>query len=282
MESKGPVTIARALSLATAALEPVTETPRLDAEILLAHALGLSRARLLSRLQQPLPTSPFPEYLERRLKHEPIAYILGEWEFYSIPLHVERPILVPRPETEHLVEAVLAARPERVADICTGTGCVAVAVAKQRPAALVVATDVNPQAVALARRNVARHGLESRVRVFEGDLLAPVRAHAPFDVVCSNPPYVEDEAWATLSPNITDYEDPRALLAGSDGLDIIRRLIVEAAPLLSLGGLLALELGMGQYDAVDALLGDAGYRQVGVIHDLAGIARIITGRRAAP
>src|SRR5690606_1420077 len=130
------------------------------------------------------------------------------WEFYSLPLYVERPMLVPRPETAHLVEAVLKTHPRQVADICTGTGCVAVAVAKWLPNAAVVGTDINPAAVALARKNAARHGLEERVRVFEGDLLAPVRDFAPFDAICANPPYVEDEAWATLSRNITEYEDP--------------------------------------------------------------------------
>lgn len=221
----------------------------------------------------------FPRMLERRRRAEPIAYILGEWEFFSLPFFIEPPILVPRPETEHLVEAVLAARPARVADLCTGSGCVAVAIAVNAPAAYVAATDTNPQAVALAGRNVARHGVDDRVQVFEGDLFDPIAGDAPFDVICSNPPYVEDDAWAQLSPNITRYEDPGALLAGPEGLDVIRRIIEEAAPFLAPGGMLALEIGMGQYDAVQSIMHRAGYRSVSGHRDLAGILRIISGRR---
>lgn len=275
------MTVAQTLASAARALEGVTETPRLDAEILLAHALGVSRAGLLSRLQDVAGESSFPELLDRRVRAEPIAYILGEWEFFSLPFYTEAPILVPRPETEHLVEAVLDVKPARVADVCTGTGCVAVAVAKNLPGAAVVATDMNVLAVKLAKRNAARNGVGERVAVFEGDLLAPVRGLGPFDAICSNPPYVEDSAWETLSPNITQYEDPAALLAGPEGLDAIRRLVVEARPLLVSGGLLAIEIGMGQYDAVSKLVDDAGYGDVAARRDLAGIDRIVTGRRRA-
>lgn len=271
--------IAEELAAAAVALAPVTETPRLDAEILLAHALGLSRASLLSRLHDTAPASPFRALLERRVRAEPIAYILGEWEFFSLPLYVEPPILVPRPETEHLVEAVLESGAARIADLCTGSGCVAVAVAKHASPATVFATDTNLKAVALARVNAARHRVDDRVDVREGDLLAPIASCGPFDVVCSNPPYVEDAAWETLSPNITRYEDPAALLAGPDGLDVIRRIVVESIPSLAPGGMLALEIGMGQYDAVAMLMQDAGYGDVVGRRDLAGILRIITGRR---
>jgi release factor glutamine methyltransferase len=271
-------TIAEELASAAAALEPVTETPRLDAELLLAHALGITRAQLLARLKQPCSESVFHKYLQRRFAQEPIAYIVGEWEFFSLPFYIEPPILVPRPETEHLVEVVLERRPRAVLDACVGSGCVAVAVAKNLPDCRVVATDTNPQAVALARRNVARHGVGDRVEVREGDLLAPGISDAPFDIVCANPPYVETGAWETLSPNITRYEDPRALLAGPDGLDVIRRLVAEAPAVLKPGGWLALELGMGQYDAVATLMQDQGYTEVMSRNDLTGIPRIVAGR----
>jgi release factor glutamine methyltransferase len=271
-------TIAEELASAAAALKPVTETPRLDAELLLAHALGLRRAQLLARLKQACSTSVFHKYLQRRLAQEPIAYIVGEWEFFSLPFYMEPPILVPRPETEHLVEVVLEHQPRLVLDACAGSGCVAVAVAKNLPGCRVIATDTNPQAVALARRNAARHGVGDRVDVREGDLLAPAIPDAPFDVVCANPPYVETGAWDTLSPNITRYEDPRALLAGSDGLDVIRRLVAEAPAVLKPGGWLALELGMGQYDAVATVMQDQGYTEVMSRNDLASIPRIVAGR----
>lgn len=261
-------------------LAPVTDTPRLDAELLLAHALGLSRAKLLASLRDEAQRlSRAEEFLARRANHEPIAYILGEWEFYSLTFKVHAPMLVPRPETEHLVEAALehlGQRPGRVLDLCTGTGCVALAIAHNAPRAKVEATDINPDAVQLAEENAEALGLMLTTR--EGDLFAALpNDTAPFDVIVSNPPYVPDDDWATLSPVITRHEDPRALLGGDDGLDLVRRIIHAAPAHLHTGGLLALEIGEGQAGAVVELMQNAGFREARTRKDLQGIDRIVQG-----
>lgn len=272
------------LNQATHGLAEVSDSPRFDAELLLAHALGITRSALLTRLRTCAEVPDFSGLVERRKRHEPVAYILGEWEFFSLPMHVQAPILVPRPETEHLVEAVLeevGERPARVLDLCTGSGCVAVAIAHAAPACRVVATDVNPHAVDLARRNAERNGVTTHLSFHVGDLYdaLPVE-EPPFDVICANPPYVEDSAWDTLAEDIRAFEDPQALLAGSDGLDVIRRLARDAQRHLRPGGLLAFELGMGQDDAARAILKDYAYRDIRSRPDLAGIPRIVTCRRS--
>ncbi len=274
------------LESATRALSEVSESPRTDAEYLLAHALGISRGALLARLDDPVEPACFDELLTRRLAHEPVPYILGEWEFFSLELAVRAPMLVPRPETEHLVEVVLehiGDRPARVLELGTGTGCVAVAIAKNAPECTVVASDINPDAIALARSNAVRHGLESRIQFRQGDLFDVIPADAPpFDVICSNPPYVEDEDYPNLSPDIRLFEDSRALIAGPDGLAIIRTIIDGAPERLVPGGLLALEMGLGQYAMVRGLLLDAGFDAPEVRRDLAGIERIAYARKPAP
>ncbi|MDP7639146.1 MAG: peptide chain release factor N(5)-glutamine methyltransferase [Candidatus Hydrogenedentes bacterium] len=275
-------TIADTLSEAAARLAPVTDTPRLDAEILLSEALGTGRAGLLVRLRDETPESTFEDLLERRLASEPIAYILGEWEFFSLSFLVEPPALVPRPETEHLVEVVLDEvweKPCRVLEIGTGTGCVAVSIAKNRPACFVTATDIGEAYIRLAENNARRHGVHERVRLLQGDLFAALDdGDAQYDILCSNPPYIEEGAWEGLEPVVRGYEDKRALLAGPDGLDVIRRLVSEGKPHLRDGGLLALEIGMGQYEGVRQLLEQDDYREIGSRMDLAGIPRIATAR----
>jgi release factor glutamine methyltransferase len=275
-------TIADTLSEAAARLATVTDTPRLDAEILLSAALDAGRAGILARLRDEAPPSTFEQLLERRLASEPIAYILGEWEFFSLSFLVRAPVLVPRPETEHLVEAVLDEAWEdssRVLEIGAGTGCVAVSIAKNRPKCFVTATDIEEAYIRLAEENARRHGVHERVRFRQGDLFEALdEDEAPFDILCSNPPYVESGEWDGLEAVIRNYEDKRALLAGADGLDIIRRLIAEGKSRLRSGGLLALEIGMGQYEAVRELLEKNDYRECGSRNDLAGISRIITAR----
>ncbi|MDX9971683.1 MAG: peptide chain release factor N(5)-glutamine methyltransferase [FCB group bacterium] len=275
-------TLGRRLTEAAGVLSEISESPRLDAELLLAHALGLTRSQLLARLHTTAAASGFDALLERRLAHEPVAYILGEWEFFSLPLYVEAPILVPRPETEHLVEAVLdfiGNSPARVLDLCTGSGCVALAIAKNAPQCRVTATDRNPQALALAQQNAARLGVEDRVVFRLGDLFgALTESSGAFNAICANPPYVEDGAWDELAPDIRDYEDPRALLAGPEGLDLIDRIAREAGAWLEPGGFLALEIGMGQYSSVGGLLSGYGFTRIDSRRDLAGIDRIVTAR----
>jgi release factor glutamine methyltransferase len=271
------------LDAATSALSAVSESPRTDAEYLLSHALGISRAQLLARLDRDAAPAGFDALLQRRLDHEPVAYILGEWEFYSLDLEIRAPMLVPRPETEHLVEVVLehvADRPARILEIGTGTGCVAIAIAKNAPASTIVATDINPDALALAGRNAARHGLESRIEPREGSVFDPVTEDATaFDVICSNPPYVEESDYPNLSPTIRLHEDRLALVAGPDGLSVIKVIIAQASRFLVPGGLLALELGLGQYATVRQFLLDAGFVAPEVRRDLAGIERIAYARR---
>ncbi len=276
-------TLGERLETVTRALSEVSESPRTDAEYLLAHALGIARSKLLARLSETTEPAGFDALLKRRLAHEPVAYILGEWEFYSLDLEVGAPILVPRPETEHLVEVVLefvGDRAIRILEIGTGTGCVAIAIAKHAPGTLVVATDINPAALQLAQRNAERHDLTKRIEWREGSLYGALcDDDAPFDVICSNPPYVEEVDYPNLSPTIRLHEDRRALVAGPDGLDIVRELIAHAGKHLVPGGLLALEIGLGQYARVRELMTDAGLELPGVRRDLAGIERIGYARR---
>lgn len=276
-----PVTIADILSKSTDRLASVTETPRLEAEMLLAHAMKIPRAFLLARLRESFNAPGFEELLERRMACEPLAYIFGEWEFFGLSMLVTPPLLTPRPETEHLVERILAFLAEQeapcvVVDVCCGTGCVAAAVAHTAPRHHVYAVDIRRDAVETTRRNTARH--HGNVQCVQGDLLSPFTG--PVDVVAANPPYVAESEWPGLSPVITRYEDPGALLAGVDGLDVIRRLVPDAVRCLRPGGMLALEIGETQYDAAAALFRAHGFEPVTWDRDLAGIKRIISGLRA--
>jgi release factor glutamine methyltransferase len=289
-------TNAERLAQAARLLQSVSDTPRLDAEILLAAALGVSRAKLLASLSERADAPAFDTCIERRLNYEPLAYILGEWEFFSLPFNVRPPLLVPRPETEHLVEAILdykavwdatrrdatrqcgwcpPFKPFKILEIGAGTGCVSVAIAVNVPGAAIVATDLNPLAIDVARQNAERHGVLDRIAFRQGDLFGALESgDGPFDVVCSNPPYIEDAAWPDLSPVIRMHEDPRALLAGPDGLGVIRGIVNEAPDWLAPGGLLAFEIGMGQDTAVESMLRDGPYGDIRFRNDLACIRRI--------
>jgi release factor glutamine methyltransferase len=266
--------IADALDSALIALTAAgCDTPRLDAEVLLAAAMGVDRAVLFvdpGRGIEPSAARSFSDWARRRAQREPVAYILGRKGFRRLDLAVDPRVLVPRPETEHVVEAALGLPlGARVVDVGTGSGAIALALADERPDLRVVATDVSPGAVAVARANAARLGLD--VEVLEGDLLAPV--DGPIDAVVSNPPYVR--AGERLQPEIARYEPAEALLAGADGLDFYRRL----APAAAVAPFAAFEVGAGQADAVEALLRAAGFDRVERIRDLAGIERVVMGRR---
>ncbi len=275
-------TIADILSQSAGRLEPVTETPRLDAELLLAHTMNISRASLLARLHEPFKAPGFEALLARRLAYEPLAYIFGEWEFFGLSMLVIPPLLTPRPETEHLVERALkflAGRraPAVMVDACCGTGCVGVAIARNAHGHDLCFVDIRLDAVALACRNAARHGVHARG--VQGNLLSMFSA--PVDIITANPPYVAEDEWPGLSPVITRHEDPGALLAGKDGLDYIRRLVPEAARCLRPGGMLALEIGETQYAAVAVLFEAHGFDRVACDRDLAGVERIISGIRVS-
>lgn len=253
------------------------DSPRLDAELLLADAMGVSRAAIVAgpeRGLEPTQARRFQDHARRRAQREPVAYILGRKGFRRLELAVDARVLVPRPETEHLVEAALGL-PEgaRVVDVGTGSGAVALALADERPDLRVVGTDSSAGALAVARANAAALGLE--VELLEGDLLTPV--DGPVDAVVSNPPYVREAERLALAPEILRFEPPEALFAGPDGLDVLRRL----APAASASGarFAAFEVGAGQAPAVAELLRAAGFTAVETARDLAGIERVVIGRR---
>lgn len=277
-------TLAERLNSAAQRLAAATATPRLDAQILLAHALGINRAQLMARLKEAVSVPEYDALVARRSAHEPLAYILGEWEFFSMRFSCKKPVFVPRPETEHLVEAVLEeadGKPARILDVGTGTGCVGIAVAAHNPHCRVTAVDIRADAVRLAALNARLRGVEGRFCVLRADLLTSFSRGEHFDIVCSNPPYVEEGAWQDLSPAIRLYETPMALLSGTDGMDCIRRLANDARRILKTGGLLALEIGQGQADGVRDILRKKDYTDIWFRKDLAGIDRVATARKSA-
>jgi release factor glutamine methyltransferase len=261
-------------------------SPRLDAEVLLAHVLGTTRVQLYTGFDKPLGDDELARYRElikRRLGGEPVAYLVGEQEFWSMALHVDAHVLIPRPDSETLVEVGLRharARPPglKIADVCTGSGAVALALAKELPDAEVWASDVSPGALAVARRNAARHGLE-RVHLVEGDLLAPLRAAAPFDLIVANPPYLPAGDLATLAPEV-QREPHLALVAGPTGLELADPLITGARDLLAPGGRLALEHGFDQGPVLRERFTRAGYAEVATTRDLAGHERVTSGLKS--
>jgi release factor glutamine methyltransferase len=260
-------------------LAPVTDTPRYEAELLCAHAQQVTRSALLADLRNACAPDLAENLLQRRLKHEPIAYILGTQEFFSLEFIVKPPLLIPRPETEHLVETALdflSGRPGRVLDLCTGTGCVGLTIGRELPGCELWLTDKSPTALAVAHDNARQLGVIADFWL--GDLYDPLlEEDAPFDVIVSNPPYVATGEWDDLEPDIREYEDPGALLAGEDGLDIIRRIIAEAPVWLRLGGLLAIEVGETQAEEVQKLMVATSFEDVAAVKDLAGIDRIMRG-----
>jgi release factor glutamine methyltransferase len=258
-------------------------TARRDAELLLMRAAGRDRAWLMTHPEAELTPAQIAElesWIARRARREPIQHILGETEFYGLTFTVTPHVLIPRPETEHLVEAALEKIPPhaavRVCDVGTGSGCIAVALAMERPRAEVKALDLSPSALQVARENAERHGMTERVRLVESALLDGVRGER-FDVVVSNPPYVpEDEV---LEPQVQDWEPHDALFAGADGLEVYRRLIPQAWEALIPGGWLLMEIGHGQREALARLL--ENWHDVRFKDDLQGIPRVAIARRRA-
>ena len=259
-----------------------------DATLLLMHALAIDRAALLAHPERPVTRDEQAVYqrlIERRLKFEPIQYITGEQEFYGLALRVTPAVLIPRPETELLVEAVLnhlgsverPQNPVRIIDIGTGSGAIAIAIAHHLAHADITAVDLSRRALAIARENVERHHLLRRVHLVVSDLLGAIANQEPFDVIVSNPPYIPSADRPTLHPQVRDHEPSRALFAGASGLEIYERLIPQAQAMLRPSGLLALEIGHGQRDAIAALL--TGWREVEFLNDLQGIPRVALARR---
>jgi release factor glutamine methyltransferase len=273
VEATSPVR--EALALAVEDLETAgVQTPRLDAEVMLAAVVGTDRAALHANPQQmlePGAAERFDEMVRRRVRREPVAYILGRAHFRELDLAVDHRVLIPRPETEMLVE--LAEDGQRVLDVGTGSGAVGLAIAAERSGVKVTGIDSSPGAIELARANA--QSLELEIEFMIADLVVG----GPYDLVVSNPPYVRDADWPGLAPEITLYEPEEALLGGPDGLDVIRRLVPAAAEVLRPGGLLALEVGQGQSRAVEALFERSGLRLLETQRDLAGIPRVVRGRR---
>lgn len=259
----------------------------LDAQLLMARVLRCSRLDVIAHPERELAEARASDYsalVEKRAERYPLAYILGVKEFYGIELDVAPGVLVPRPETEVLVEECLKrlrdiAEP-RIADVGAGSGAIAVALALNLPSASVYATEISSAALEVARANVRKHDVAGRVSVLEGDLLEPlVGAGVRFDAIVSNPPYIPSGEIDALQPEVSRFEPREALDGGADGLDAYRRLLPEAAPLLAETGFVAVEVGAGEAPAVRGLALDCGYRDVSVIPDLAGIERVVVARR---
>jgi release factor glutamine methyltransferase len=264
-----------AVSEAVETLEAAgVDTPRLDAELMLAAVLDVARAALYADPQAGLDMEAaltFDDMVRRRVRREPVAYILGRAHFRQLELLVDHRVLIPRPETELLVE--LAENGQRVLDVGTGSGAVALAIAQERQGVRVTGIDNSPDAVGVARANAERNGLDVEF------MIADLIVGGPYDLIVSNPPYVRESEWSGLAPEITLYEPREALLAGPDGLDVIRDLVPAAADALVRGGMLAIEVGQGQSRAVETLFEKAGLRAVETDRDLAGIPRVVKGRR---
>jgi release factor glutamine methyltransferase len=277
------------------------DTPRLDAELLLGQALSITRIQLIVDAKRPLSTDElarFRELVKRRRAREPVAYILGVREFYGRLFRVDRRVLVPRPDTESLVEVALErtsgrSLSARVLDLCTGSGCVAITLARERPTTRVMACDVSEDALAVARDNALRLGAYN-VAFGRGDLYAGiepplrrVRGHGhagyghagygPFDLVTANPPYIPADEIPELQPEIREHEPRLALLGGADGLSVVARVVEGAPAVLSEGGILAVEVAAGQADAVEPLFEKAGFAEIQRKRDYGRNERVVSG-----
>jgi release factor glutamine methyltransferase len=266
--------IREALTASTDALRAAgVEDPRLDAELLLAEATGWDRAYLAAEPAGNIPPPAvrrFGEMVRRRLRREPVAYIVGRRGFRHIELAVDPRVLIPRPETELLVELALELQPDRLLDVGTGSGAIALAVASELSECEVVATDTSTAALEVARANADRLGLSERVELIEATLPPD---GGEFDLILANLPYVAESEWSGLEPDVTEWEPREALLAGADGLDAIRAFLSKRV-----NGTIALEVGEGQAGAVGELLRGAGSGSVETRVDLAGIERVVVGR----
>ena len=287
---------------------PHPDRARLDSETLLLHVVGKNKAWLLAHAEEDLPEDQADRFLgliERRKAGEPIQYITGETEFYGLPFRVTPDVLIPRPETEHLVEKAIefasisnsfvsghdfshaASPPEdtralapalRILDIGTGSGAIAIALAHHLPTAQITAVDISAAALAIARENAERNGAAGRIRLLESNLLAAFTGEQ-FDLIASNPPYVPTADRDSLSVEVRNHEPALALFAGKDGLDIYQRLIPVAFAALTSGGHLLLEIGYGQSDSISALLEGTGFTHIEFVPDLQGILRVACAQR---
>lgn len=271
-----------------------SESPRLDAEVLLAHVRGCPRIALYTAFETPVAEDErarFRELVKRRGAGEPVAYLVGSKEFFSLPLRVGPAVLVPRPETEGLVVRALDLAKEmagrgvsapRIIDVGTGSGAIAIAIAKRLPAAVVMAVDIAADAVAVARDNAARLGVGDRIQFVESDLFADPATAGPWDIIISNPPYVREDEFAALPRDVRDHEPRAALVAGPSGVEIVERLAAAAGERLAPGGWLLVEIGPTVAAAAEhAISSIAGLVPGPTLKDLAGLPRIVQARRQA-
>ena len=280
-----------------------SDTARLDAEILLAHARGCQRIQLYTAYDEPLADAvraTMRDLVQRRAQSEPVAYLVGHREFFSLDFRVTRDVLIPRPDTETLVIEIIEgvktlvaaralagenARAVRVLDLCTGSGCVAVAVAKNRQSSKrdieIVATDISPTALMIARENATAHKVDDRIEFLEGDLFAALAPDAKFDIIAGNPPYIPTAEIDTLDPEVAKHEPRLALDGGPDGLAVFDRLIAAAPWHAAPGALFLMEMSPEQAEPLQQrLLAHGGYTDVSVRKDLAGRPRVLKGRLA--
>jgi len=266
-----------------------SDAPRLDAEVLLAHVRGCPRIMLYTAFDTVVSDAErgrFRELVKRRGDGEPVAYLVGGREFFSLPFGVTKDVLIPRPETEGLVVRTIdlgkpAAAP-RIVDVGTGSGAIAVAVAKHLPQAALAATDTSPAALAVARANAERHGVADRIEFVEADLLADPRLDGPWDVIVSNPPYVRDDEFPALPRDVRDHEPRTALVAGPTGAEVVARLAAEGVTRLVPGGWLLVEIGPSTVAAAEAAIAAQPDLEPGpTLKDMAGLPRIVQARRRA-
>ncbi len=266
------------------------DTARLDAELMLAYLLKTDRTRLYMNFDQPLnkdELTNFKKLLERRAKHEPLQYITGHQEFWSLPFKVSPNVLIPRPETELLIEEGLKEMQKnfpkdnqiKILDVGTGSGAIAAALASEIKGAVVTGVDISHEAANIARENMEANGLSSSVSILEGDLFKPV-GDKSFHLIVSNPPYIPHGDMDSLQPEVAEFEPLSALEGGDDGLDYYRRIIPESPKHLTPGGWLMLEHGKGQSgDIISIFKETAAFTDIESINDLAGIDRVVKGRR---
>ncbi|MGA2584751.1 MAG: peptide chain release factor N(5)-glutamine methyltransferase [Tepidisphaeraceae bacterium] len=290
-ESEGTWTVRRLLEWTTSFFgRKGVDSPRLCAELLLAHVLNYPRIKLYTDYERVIPEKSlgeFRELVKRAAEQEPVAYLTGKAHFFSLEYEVTRDVLIPRPDTETLVENVIQlARHEtgmespRILDLCTGSGCIAAAIAANLKSATVIATDISPAALAIAKRNIDRLGLTDRVTLKEGDLFAPLD-HQPFHLIVANPPYIATGQIPSLDKSVRDFEPISALDGGLDGLMIHRRILAEAADRLLPSGHIFLEIAFDQGESALAMIADfPAFKNARLLKDHGGNIRVLTARRA--
>jgi release factor glutamine methyltransferase len=292
MPDTEPWTVGRLLQWTTDYLKRHgAESPRLDAEVLLAQARGCRRIELYTAFDE-VPSeavrAEFREMVRRRAEGMPVAYLVGHREFYSLEFQVTPDVLIPRPETETLVLALIdlarqrPADPLTICDVGTGSGAIAVAAAKQLPASRLTAIDISAPALEIARANAQRHGVAERIEFVSGDLLSAIPGEQKFDFLLSNPSYVKQSEFESLAPDVRNYEPRLALVAGPEGTEVVRRLVPQAAEHLQAGGYLLMEVSPTTHDAVLALLStDDRFEAASTVRDINRLPRVVQAKRKA-